>query len=100
MSSRPCPHCNATGRCQCVDCSTPTLGHERARELDNARNLLAHLDDAPHLRDNPLVRLLAIWPARATVAQHQHQTFTCCVCNGLGFNYIGRRNKKHRRAWE
>lgn len=96
MSSRPCPHCNTTGRCQCADCGTPTLGHERAHAVDAARNVLTQLHEVPHLWKNPLVRLVVIGPAALTVAPHLHETFTCRICKGRGFNYIGRRRRRRR----
>lgn len=91
MSACRCPHCSATGRCNCLTCMEAEHGthyvNQYRMNLAVAKGIKMGMD--ANGGQFPLIGLFFL-PRLLAAAKQEEETYRCATCNGKGFNYIGR----------
>lgn len=88
MSTRQCPHCSATGRCQCEECMIAARGMNYARQHRMNRRSLELFVTGVEMKEPSLLALLFM-PRALAAASQADESYSCVVCRGLGHNYVG-----------
>lgn len=88
MSACRCPHCSATGRCQCNECMLAARGESYVRQSRTNKGHLLAFAVSAQLKD-PLALLFL--PLALVARAQMQETYPCSVCKGRGYNHIGKR---------